>query len=123
MSKVMIVDDDLTTVKLVQMLLEMEGFQVAVSARGGDVVSVASSFQPDLFLMDYHLADMDGVTVLRDLRAGAADGAFIRTPVVVASGLDVEDEVLEAGANAFLVKPFDPSSLTDLFNQLIAESR
>lgn len=123
MSKIMIVDDDLTTVKLVQMLLEMEGFQVAVSPRGGDVIPLASNFQPDLFLMDYHLSDMDGVTVLRDLRAGAAGGAFVRTPVVVASGLDVEDEVLEAGANIFLVKPFDPSSLTDLFNRLIAEAQ
>lgn len=123
MSKVMIVDDDLTTAKLVQMLLEMDGFQVTISARGGDVIPLATQFQPDLFLMDYHLTDMDGVTVLRDLRGGAAGGAFVNTPVVVASGLDVEDEVMDAGANIFLVKPFEPSELIDLFNRLIAEAR
>lgn len=123
MSKVMIVDDDLTTVKLVQMLLEMDGFQVSIAARGGDVLPIAVQFQPDLFLMDYHLADMDGVTILRDLRAGAAGGAFIHTPVVVASGLDVEEEVMAAGAHAFLVKPFEPSDLGPLFNRLIAESQ
>jgi DNA-binding response OmpR family regulator len=119
LAKVMIVDDDLTTVKLVQMLLEMDGFEVRISARGGDVIPLAVQFEPDLFLMDYHLADMDGVTILRDLRGGAAGGAFVRTPVVVASGLDVEEEVIEAGANAFLVKPFEPSELGPLFNRLI----
>jgi DNA-binding response OmpR family regulator len=121
--KVMIVDDDLTTVKLVQMLLEMDGFEVSVSARGGDVIPLAVKVQPDLFLMDYHLADMDGVTILRDMRAGAAGGAFVNTPVVVTSGLDVEDEVMEAGADAFLVKPFEPSDLGPLFNRLIDQAK
>jgi DNA-binding response OmpR family regulator len=118
--KVMIVDDDLTTVKLVQMLLEMDGFEVTISARGADVIPLAVQFQPDLFLMDYHLSDMDGVTIIEDMRAGAAGGAFVHTPVVVASGLDVEEEVMAAGADAFLVKPFEPSELGDLFNRLIA---
>lgn len=120
MSKVLIVDDDRTTVKLLQTLLEMDGFTVEIAPRGGDVLPLAQQFQPDLFLMDYHLSDMDGVEVLRDLRAGAGGGAFINTPIVVASGLDVEDEVMEAGANAFLVKPFEPDELPILFNKLIA---
>lgn len=116
MPKVMIVDDDHTTVKLLQTLLELDGFEVAVAGRGGEVIGIANQFQPDIFLMDYHLSDMDGVDVLRDLRAG---GPFMNTPVVIASGLDVEDEVMEAGATRFLIKPFEPDDLPPLFNSLI----
>lgn len=119
MVKVMIVDDDRTTVKLLQTLLELDGFEVSVSPRGGDVIPLAAKVVPDVFLMDYHLSDMDGVEVLRDLRAGAANGVFVNTPIVMTSGLDVEDEVMEAGANAFLVKPFEPEELPILFNRLV----
>lgn len=118
--KVMIVDDDRTTVKLLQTLLELDGFEISVAPRGADVVPLADKIEPDLFLMDYHLSDMDGIEVLRDLRGGACGGKFINTPIVVASGLDVEAEVMEAGANAFMVKPFEPDDLPVLFNRLIA---
>jgi DNA-binding response OmpR family regulator len=112
----MIVDDDRTTVKLLQTLLELDGFEISVAPRGGDVIPLANKVIPDIFLMDYHLSDMDGVDVLRELRA---NGPFVNTPIVMTSGLDVETEVMEAGANAFLVKPFEPDDLPTLFHRLI----
>ncbi len=114
MAKVLIIDDDRTTVKLLQTLLELDGFEVGISPRGADAVPMAQSFRPDIFLVDYHLSDMDGATVIRQLREDGFD-----TPIVVASGLNVEDEVLAAGADAFLVKPFEPEELPELFNSLI----
>ena len=116
MSRVMIVDDDHTTVKLLQTLLELDGFEVLVARSGGEVIEIASQTHPDIFLMDYHLSDMDGVEVLRDIRAG---GPFVNTPVIMTSGLDVEEEVMEAGADHFLVKPFEPDELPELFRNLI----
>lgn len=115
--KVMIVDDDRNTVKLLQTLLELDGFDVVVSPRGGDVVAIAEQTAPDIFLMDYHLADMDGVDVLRQLRA---HDRFAGAPIIMTSGLDVSEEVMEAGANTFLVKPFEPGDLPVLFNKLLA---
>jgi DNA-binding response OmpR family regulator len=115
-AKVLIVDDDHTTVQLLKTLLELDGFDVAIARSGGEVEAVAVAEQPDIFLMDYHLSDMDGVDILRELRAG---GPFANTPVVMTSGLDVEEEVMEAGANAFLVKPFEPDDLPLLLNNLI----
>lgn len=112
----MIVDDDRTMVRLLQTLLELDGFDVSIARQGGDVMSVATETQPDVLLMDYHLADTTGVEVLRELRASAE---FANIPVVIASGMDVEDEVIAAGANAFLVKPFEPDQLPGLFNRLI----
>lgn len=116
MTKVMIVDDDLTTVKLLQTLLELDGFDVAVASRGGDVMELAKQVKPDIFLMDYHLNDMEGVDVLRDLRKTST---FANTPVIMTSGLDVREEVMAAGATDFLVKPFEPDDLPRLINTLV----
>jgi CheY-like chemotaxis protein len=115
--KVMIVDDDRNTVKLLQTLLELDGFEVVVSPRGADVVPVAEQTSPDIFLMDYHLADMDGVDAVRQLRAHER---FANAPIIMTSGLDVSDEAMEAGATTFLIKPFEPGDLSPLFNKLLA---
>lgn len=116
MPKVMIVDDDRNTVKLLQTLLELDGFVVVVAGRGADVLPAAEQAKPDIFLMDYHLADMDGVDVVRELRKTPA---FANTPIVMASGLDVGDEAKDAGVNFFMIKPFEPGDLAPLFNRLL----
>ena len=116
MPKVMIVDDDRNTVKLLQTLLELDGFVVVVTGRGADVLPAANEAKPDIFLMDYHLADMDGVDVVRELRKTEP---FTKTPIVMASGLDVEDEAKAAGVDHFMIKPFEPSDLAPLFNRLL----
>ena len=112
----MIVDDDRTTVKLLQTLLEMDGFVVVNAPRGHTAYAMAHDAKPDLFLVDYHLADMEGVDLIVRLRA---DPVFASTPIVMASGLNVEGAALKAGANTFLAKPFEPSKLADLFYSLI----
>jgi DNA-binding response OmpR family regulator len=114
--KILIVDDDRTTVKLLQTLLEMDGFEVLIAPRGQAALELAQVTPPDIFLVDYHLADMDGLEVVARLRA---DPAFATSPIVVASGLNVEDEALEVGANLFLVKPFEPNKLAGLFYDLL----
>lgn len=117
MPKVLVVDDDRNTVKLLQTLLELDGFDVAIAPRGADVIPTAEQTNPDIFLMDYHLADMDGVDIVRELRVHPT---FSATPIIMTSGLDVADEVLEAGANKFIIKPFEPSELPILFNSLLS---
>jgi two-component system phosphate regulon response regulator PhoB len=114
--KVLIVDDDPTTVKLLRTLLELDGFDVDVAARGQMAIEKVQETSPDVFLIDYHLQDMEGVELVAHLRATAQ---FAQAPIVMASGLDCEDEALEAGANAFLIKPFEPNSLAELFYDLL----
>jgi len=115
-AKVMIVDDDQTTTSLLETLLELDDFEVMSVSRGGDVISKAEQFLPDIFLMDYHLTDTEGVVILREIRK---HDTLKNLPVIIASGMDVEDEVMAAGANDFLVKPFEPADLPRLFNELI----
>lgn len=120
MSKILIVEDDQTSVKLLRILLEeVHGFKVAVARTGSEVMDLAHREQPDVFLIDYHLVDMDGIELIRSLRGGSE---FAQTPIVMASGLDVSRDALAAGANAFLTKPYEPDELSELFKQLTATS-
>lgn len=116
MPKVMIVDDDRTTVTLLQTLLSLDGFDVVAVPRGLDVLAQARHERPDVFLVDYHLSDISGTQLIHQLRA---DAEFGKTPIVMASGLNVESEARGAGANVFLVKPFEPNNLVTIFNQLL----
>ncbi len=113
----MIVDDDRTTVKLLTLLLELDGYEVASADRGMDALPKAREVSPDIVMIDYHLTDMTGNDVIATLRA---EPAFARTPIVVTSGMNVEREALDAGADKFLLKPFEPSSLPPLFSLLMA---
>jgi DNA-binding response OmpR family regulator len=119
LSKVLIVDDDRTTVTLLQTLLEMDGFTVVLCPRGNAVIETMRAEKPHLVLMDYHLADIKGKEVLEVLKTIRADATFDRTAVVMTSGLDVSVECNATGADHFLLKPFEPGALADLFSELI----
>lgn len=114
--KVMIVDDDRTTVSLLETLLTMDGFDVALVALGGEVLEAARREHPDIIMIDYHLADVEGIEVVKALRA---DPDFAEMPIVMASGMNVEYEAKAAGATMFLVKPLEPSTLADTLNSLL----
>ena len=116
MPKILIVDDDRTTVKLLHTLLEMDGFDVTSASRGQSAIEMAQAARPDIILVDYHLSDMRGADLVRHVRANPALNGV---PIVVVSGLNVQDEALQAGANAFVEKPFEPSALAPLFYNLI----
>lgn len=115
-TRVMLIDDDRTTVKLLQTLLELDGYEVSTVPRGLDVLPKMEQIRPDIVLLDYHLSDIEGDKVVRDLRQVPA---FALTPIIVTSGMDVEREALQAGANSFLLKPFEPEALPELFERLL----
>lgn len=113
----MIVDDDRTTVQLLKTLLELDGFEVDLAADADLAYTRAGEMPPDAFLVDYHLAELDGTEFVRQLRATPR---FIGTPVIMTSGLNRATEAMAAGANEFLIKPFDPGDLVALLRKILA---
>lgn len=115
MTRVMIVDDEVEMSRLLKMLLELEGFIVDTSLSGTLAMEKAMAEAPDVFMIDYHLQDMSGDTLIRQLRAIET---FAHAPIIVASGRDVEPEVKRAGATEFMLKPFEPDALIEALKRL-----
>ncbi len=112
----MIVDDDRTMTGLLQTLLQLDGFDVVLAGEGSTAFAKAAEARPDAFLVDYHLREMAGTDFVRQLRQSEQ---FARTPVIMTSGLNREEESAEAGANRFLLKPFEPDDLVKILKQVI----
>jgi two-component system, chemotaxis family, chemotaxis protein CheY len=113
----MIVDDDQTMNSLLQILLELDGYQVILVSNGHMAISTASAQQPDAILMDVHIGDSDGLELLRQIRQHPDLKA---TPVIMSSGMDKEDECRTAGASAFILKPYPPEQLSATLKELLA---
>lgn len=113
--RVLVVDDEPTLAELLSMALRYEGWEVRSAADGMGAVRIAREFQPDAVVLDILLPDMDGLDVLRRLRAQAP-----RLPVLFLTAKDaVEDRVagLTAGGDDYVTKPF---SLEELVARLRA---
>ena len=111
MAKVLLAEDDITMVSLLKTLLKMEGFDVLTLESDADVPAVVQQEKPDVLLMDVHLGQQSGLQILEAIR-GDNDLSDVR--IVMTSGLNVRDECLGHGANAFLLKPFMPDDLIRL---------
>jgi DNA-binding response OmpR family regulator len=118
MAKVIVVDDDPSTTTLVRMLLEMEGFDVDTSLNYEQALAAAS---PDVatFIIDCNLARGEsGVALLRAIRQGETAAPNDVPAILVSGDQRLEDEALDAGASAFLAKPYSPVQLSEMVHLL-----
>jgi DNA-binding response OmpR family regulator len=114
MTKVMLVEDDASMMYLLKTLLTLEGFSVATMDISEDVFERTRSEKPDVMLMDVHLAGKNGVDVLTEMRK---QDDLKDVVVIMSSGMNLEYECRDAGANAFLLKPFMPDDLIALIRR------
>ena len=112
--RVLVVDDDRTMISLLQTLLELEGFTVLATTLGWNALHMAREENPDVILMDVHLADGDGLQVLREMRT---DPDLAKARVIMTSGLDMVEECRQAGSNDFLLKPYAPDQLVGILKK------
>lgn len=108
-SLVVVVDDDPSIRRALDRLLRSAGLSVETFASAAELFARESPVQPMCLVLDIHLSDSNGLDVLR--RIIAADQGF---PVLIITGeLDpkLREQALQAGASAFLIKPFDEDQL------------
>jgi DNA-binding response OmpR family regulator len=109
--KILIVDDDLDTLKLVGTTLEKQGFLIVAAKDGVEALEKVAQHSPDLILLDLMMPRMDGYEVTRRLRNDPATSAI---PIILFTAkAQVDDKVmgLEAGADEYLTKPTHPAEL------------
>ena len=114
---VLLVDDDAAIRRAVGAGLELEGFRVVRASGGRAALAAVESVAPAVILLDLAMPDLDGLEVLRRLRASGDD-----VPVCVLSARDdVDDRVrgLQAGADDYVVKPFALEEVTARLQALL----
>jgi len=120
--KILIIDDDVDTLKLVGMMLQKQGYRIIASANGEQGLMQAEAENPDLILLDVMMPDMDGFEVARRLRANAN---MTNTPILMFTAkTQLDDKVtgFEAGADDYLTKPTHPTELSAHIKALLARS-
>ena len=109
--KILIVDDDLDTLRLVGLMLERQGYQIAAASSGTQALTMAKSEKPDLMLLDLMMPDMDGVEVTRRLRADPDTANILIIMFTAKTQTDDKLVGFDAGADDYLTKPAQPREL------------
>ena len=119
-SRVLVVDDEAVIRQLIVINLELEGFEVHQAVDGLDALEKARELDPDVVTLDVMMPGLDGFAAARRLRA---DPATSRARIVLISArtrpADV-DRGREAGADAYVTKPFDPDEVVETVRRLAA---
>jgi len=117
--RILIVEDEQDHIEMLKMRLESVGYDVATASRGEDGGAKAQELKPDLILLDIIMPDIDGVEVLRRLRANP-DTHGLKVICITASGLiDIEERCAKAGANDCFRKPYDVEKLLEAIKSLV----
>ena len=114
---VLVVDDEASVRQALERALRLEGFAVSTASGGREALEAVAQRPPAVIVLDVTMPDLDGVSVVRRLRAGGID-----VPVCILSARDeVDDRVagLQAGADDYLVKPFAIAELTARLHALL----
>jgi len=120
--KILIIDDDVDTLRLVGLMLQRQGYQIIAANNGEQGLAHADSDHPDLILLDVMMPVMDGYEVARRLR-GSPDTANIPILMFTAkSQLDDKVTGFEAGADDYLTKPTHPTELQAHVKALLSRS-
>jgi len=121
--RVLVVDDDVDIAGFVEMSLRVEGFDVTVAHDGPSALELVHSYHPDLVILDVMMPDLDGVEVTRRLRADPTTTAL---PVIMLTAKgQTPDKVigLQAGADDYLVKPFETMELIARVHNMLRRHR
>lgn len=121
--RILIIDDDLDTLRLVGLMLQKQGYQILAASNGLQGLSQASEHLPDLILLDVMMPGMDGYEVARRLRANPATAAIPILMFTAKSQLEDKVEGFEAGADDYLTKPTHPAELQAHVKALLARTK
>lgn len=119
--RVLLVEDDSSTAKSIEMILKSEGYIVDTTDLGEDAFDLGKFYEYDIMILDLMLPDMHGYEVLKKLRSEK-----VNTPILILSGLSELDSKIKGlgfGADDYLTKPFDKQELIARIKAIVRRSQ
>jgi adenylate cyclase len=122
LARILAVDDTPQNIRLLEAILSPRGYEIVQATSGPEALVKVTSEQPDLILLDVLMPNMDGYEVCRRLQA---DPATRLLPVVMITASSDQEKVkaIEAGADDFIAKPFNPAELLARVGSLVRIKR
>jgi two-component system alkaline phosphatase synthesis response regulator PhoP/two-component system response regulator VicR len=120
--KILVCDDERSIVRLIQVNLERQGWQVVTAYDGKEGLEKIMAEKPDICVLDVMMPYMDGFEVLKNLRR---EPSTQKLPVVMLTAKAQDKDVFEGyhyGADVYLTKPFNPMELVTFIKRIIAGS-
>lgn len=120
--KILIVDDDIDSLKLIGLMLQRQGYDIVAANNGAQAFSKATSDRPDLIILDVMMPDMDGYEICRRLRANPVTQGI---PIIMFTAKTLIDDKVagfEAGADDYLTKPTHPAELASRVKAILSRS-
>lgn len=119
MATILVVEDEIHIQRLLKMILERSGYDVVTVGNGEEGLKTVSELKPDLILLDIMMPGIDGMQVLRSLKANSSTKHI---PVIMLTALAQENIVLQGaqlGVKDYLRKPFHPVKLVERVNKAL----
>ena len=117
--RILFVEDDMDTYKLVQFVMERSGYEIFLAATGRDGVSAAIKQQPDLILMDLLLPEMDGWSATAEIRSNLVTANIPVIALTAHAQAGDRKRALDAGCDDYLIKPIDMAELLRIVDQAL----
>ena len=119
--RVLLIEDEPTTAKAIELMLTTEGFNVYTTDLGEEGLDLGKLYDYDIICLDLNLPDMHGYEVLKKLRA-----ARVQTPVLILSGISEMDSKVRSfgfGADDYVTKPFHREELIARIHAVVRRSK
>jgi DNA-binding response OmpR family regulator len=117
---VLLVEDDPVILKLLEVNFELEGYSVLLAHDGAEGIELARSSAPDLIISDIMMPNVSGLELVKALKG---DDATKRIPIILLSAKAQTADIragMEAGADDYVTKPFEPLELVEHVQALLA---
>ncbi len=120
---ILVVDDNATNCKLLQVVLRSEGYEVRSAADGNELCALLQEYHPRLILMDIQLPGLDGLELTRRLRANPATRDIVIVAISAYAMKSDKEAALASGCDGYLSKPIDTRTLPGLVATYLAHPR
>ena len=122
MARILVAEDERDIRELINFTLMFAGHTVTLAANGAEAVEIVEQANPQLIMMDVRMPKMTGYEACRQIKLMEA---FKNVPVIFLSAKGQDEEIqsgLDAGATAYILKPFSPEDLARRVNEILQQS-